>query len=77
MYSIGLEEEYFVFDARSRRAITRADKTFLTNIKKRLGEISQEVFPADQQTPKALLAYHQSEIATWWPIIKAAGIKAQ
>ncbi|MCW5685120.1 MAG: carboxylate-amine ligase [Pseudolabrys sp.] len=37
MYSIGLEEEYFVFDARSRRAITRADRAFLTSIKKRLG----------------------------------------
>lgn len=38
MYSIGLEEEYFVFDARSRRAITRADKAFLANAKKRLGD---------------------------------------
>jgi len=36
-YSIGIEEEFFVFDAQSRRAITRADKPFLGAIKKRLG----------------------------------------
>jgi carboxylate-amine ligase len=36
MYSIGIEEEFFVFDAQSRRAITRADKPFLSAIKKRL-----------------------------------------
>lgn len=38
MYSLGIEEEYFVFDARSRRAITRADKPFLAAVKKRLGD---------------------------------------
>lgn len=45
------------------------------NIRKRLTETSQEIFPRDQQTPEALLAYHKSEIEKWWPIIKAAGIK--
>ena len=29
MYTIGIEEEYFVFDAKTRRAATRADKKFL------------------------------------------------
>jgi carboxylate-amine ligase len=38
MYSIGIEEEYFVFDAKSRRAITRANTPFLTAVKKRLGK---------------------------------------
>jgi carboxylate-amine ligase len=37
MYSIGIEEEYFVFDARTRRAVRRADKKFLTAVKKSLG----------------------------------------
>jgi carboxylate-amine ligase len=37
MYSIGIEEEYFVFDARSRRAVTRAHGGFLNAAKKRLG----------------------------------------
>jgi glutamate---cysteine ligase / carboxylate-amine ligase len=36
-YSIGMEEEYFVFDARSRRAIVRANKRFLVRARQRLG----------------------------------------
>ena len=28
MYSIGIEEEYFVFDARTRRAVRRTDKKY-------------------------------------------------
>jgi tripartite-type tricarboxylate transporter receptor subunit TctC len=47
------------------------------NIKQRLVDISQEIFPRDQQTPEALFAYHKAEIEKWWPIIKAADIKAQ
>jgi tripartite-type tricarboxylate transporter receptor subunit TctC len=31
--------------------------------------------PREQQTPEALGGYQKSEIAKWWPIIKAAGIK--
>ena len=33
--------------------------------------------PREQQTPEALAAYQKAEIAKWWPIIKAAGIKAE
>jgi tripartite-type tricarboxylate transporter receptor subunit TctC len=33
--------------------------------------------PREQQTPEALGEYHKSEIAKWWPIIKAAGIKEE
>ena len=29
MYSVGMEEEYFVFDAKTRRAVRRIDKKFL------------------------------------------------
>ena len=33
---------------------------------------------SEQQTPQALAAaYHKSEIEKWWPIIKAANIKAE
>jgi tripartite-type tricarboxylate transporter receptor subunit TctC len=46
-------------------------------IKKKLVELSQEIFPPDQLTPEALGAYHKAEIDKWWPIIKAADIKAQ
>ena len=38
MYSIGIEEEYFVFDLRTRRAAQRADKKFFAAAKKRLGD---------------------------------------
>jgi tripartite-type tricarboxylate transporter receptor subunit TctC len=32
---------------------------------------------AERQTPEALAAYQKAEIEKWWPIIRAAGIKAQ
>jgi tripartite-type tricarboxylate transporter receptor subunit TctC len=44
-------------------------------VRARLADLSNEVFPPDQLTPEALAAYHHAEIETWWPIIKAAGIK--
>jgi tripartite-type tricarboxylate transporter receptor subunit TctC len=47
------------------------------DVRARLGELAQEVFPRDQQTPAALGAFQKSEIAKWWPIIKAAGIRAE
>jgi tripartite-type tricarboxylate transporter receptor subunit TctC len=34
-------------------------------------------FPREQQTPEALRAHQKAEIAKWWPIIKAAGIKVE
>jgi tripartite-type tricarboxylate transporter receptor subunit TctC len=41
----------------------------------RLAEVGQEIFPRARQTPEALAAFQKAEIATWWPIIRAAGIK--
>jgi tripartite-type tricarboxylate transporter receptor subunit TctC len=46
-------------------------------IRKRLGDLGQELFPTDQLTPEALGAYQKAEIEKWWPVIKAANIKAQ
>jgi tripartite-type tricarboxylate transporter receptor subunit TctC len=43
----------------------------------RLADLAQETFPLAQRTPEALAAYQKAEIEKWWPIIKAAGIKAQ
>jgi tripartite-type tricarboxylate transporter receptor subunit TctC len=45
--------------------------------RKRLTDLAQEIYPRDQQTPEALYAFQKSEIEKWWPIIKAAGIKAE
>jgi tripartite-type tricarboxylate transporter receptor subunit TctC len=46
-------------------------------IRKKLVELSQDIFPPDQQTPEALGAFHKAEIEKWWPIIKEAGIKVE
>jgi tripartite-type tricarboxylate transporter receptor subunit TctC len=46
-------------------------------VRKRLSDVGQEIVPREQQTPEALAAYYKSETETWWPIINAAGIKAE
>ena len=46
-------------------------------IRKKLTALSQDIFPPDEQTPEALAKFQRAEIDKWWPIIKAAGIKAQ
>jgi tripartite-type tricarboxylate transporter receptor subunit TctC len=46
-------------------------------VRRRLAESGQEIFPREQQTPVALAALQKAEIETWWPIIKAANIKAE
>lgn len=45
--------------------------------RKRLTDLAQEIYPRDQQTPEALYAFQKAEVEKWWPIIKAAGIKAE
>ena len=44
---------------------------------KRLEDIGQEFFPSDMETPEGLAKFQKEEIDKWWPVIKAAGIKAQ
>jgi tripartite-type tricarboxylate transporter receptor subunit TctC len=46
-------------------------------VRQQLADLSQEVYPREQQTPEALHAYHKAEIEKWWPIVKAAGIKVE
>ena len=46
-------------------------------VRRRFKDVGQDIWPVAQQTPEALAALQKSEIATWWPIIKAAGIKAE
>jgi len=46
-------------------------------VQRRLGDLGQEAPELSQQTPAALAAFQAAEIGRWWPIIRAAGIKAQ
>lgn len=43
----------------------------------RFRAVGQEIWPRERQTPEALAAWQKSEIERWWPVIKAAGIKAE
>jgi len=46
-------------------------------VQKRFADLGQEIPPVEQQTPEGLHAHQKAEIEKWWPIIKAAGIKAE
>jgi tripartite-type tricarboxylate transporter receptor subunit TctC len=43
----------------------------------RLGDLGQEVFPRQEQTAEALGALVKSDAEKWWPIIKELRIKAE
>jgi tripartite-type tricarboxylate transporter receptor subunit TctC len=47
------------------------------SVQQRIAAIGFVIPPADQQSPEALAAFHKAEIAKWWPIIRAANIKAE
>ena len=46
-------------------------------VRSKLASIGEEIFLREQQSPRALAALHRAELDKWWPIIKAANIKAQ
>ena len=46
-------------------------------VRSRLADLAQEIYPRAQQSPEALGVFHKAEIEKWWPIIKAANIKAE
>ncbi len=60
--------------------VDRLDKAVMTaladpKVRQRIESLGQVIFPAQQQNPAALAAYHKAELDKWWPIIKAANIK--
>jgi tripartite-type tricarboxylate transporter receptor subunit TctC len=46
-------------------------------LRSRLADLGEDIFPREQQTPQALGALQRAEIERWWPILKAANLKAQ
>ena len=47
------------------------------DVRKRLADLAQEVVPPGRQSPSALGYYYTAEIDKWWPVIRAAGLKAE
>jgi tripartite-type tricarboxylate transporter receptor subunit TctC len=47
------------------------------SVRRRLSDLGQEVVAPDEQTAEALGRLHKAEIEKWWPLIKAAGVKAE
>ena len=46
-------------------------------VRARLAELGQEIPPREEQTPQALAARQEAEIAKWWPLVRDAHIKAE
>ena len=46
-------------------------------LRSRLADIGEEIFPRPRQTPQSLAALQKAEVEKWWPIIKAANVRAQ
>jgi tripartite-type tricarboxylate transporter receptor subunit TctC len=47
------------------------------SVQEKFRKVGQEIWPVEDQTPQALAAKQQAEIAHWTPVIKETGIKAE
>jgi tripartite-type tricarboxylate transporter receptor subunit TctC len=45
-------------------------------VRTRFADLGLDVASREQQSPEGLAAFHKAEIERWWPIVRAAGIKA-
>jgi tripartite-type tricarboxylate transporter receptor subunit TctC len=46
-------------------------------VRKRIADLGMNLPPAEIKTPAAFAAFHKSEVEKWYPIVKAAGVKAE
>ena len=44
---------------------------------RRIADLGMQVPPPERLTPAAFAAFHRAEVEKWYPIVKAAGIKAE
>ena len=56
---------------------TMTQVLFDPRVRQRFAELGIEITPIDQQSPEALRDLQKAESQRWWPIIKAANIKAE
>ncbi|MEW6452691.1 MAG: tripartite tricarboxylate transporter substrate-binding protein [Pseudomonadota bacterium] len=54
-----------------------ADTLTDAEVRRRLADLGQDIFPREAQTPAALATLQQADIAKWWPLINEANIKAE
>ena len=46
-------------------------------IRAKFADMGLDIAPRELQTPEGLAAFNKAEIEKWWPLIRAAGIKAE
>src|SRR5438034_530396 len=64
-------------EAIRKLTIAAMDALVDPTVRQRLTDLGQEIPPAEQQTAEALATHQKAEIEKWWPLIKAANIKAE
>ena len=47
------------------------------SVQQRIADLGMDLPPADIRTPAAFAAFHKAEVEKWYPIVKAAGVKAE
>jgi tripartite-type tricarboxylate transporter receptor subunit TctC len=56
---------------------TMTQALFDPQVRRRFDELGIQISPIDQQSPDALRALQKADAERWWPIIKAANIRAE
>ena len=46
-------------------------------VRQRIADLGMDLPPPELRTPAAFAAFHKAEIGKWFPIAKAAGVKAE
>ena len=64
-------------EAIRKLTIAAMDALVDPTVRQRLTDLGQEIPPPEQQTAEALAAHQKAEIEKWWPLIKAANVKAE